>query len=223
IYLKYDIFNLFMERNELSFLDDNGGRLYAGYADAYKGYEPELLLLEGSFSALDEVKPPRIIAREAIEKEIRATPRVTTYYPTGPVRAITTIPDLVIPPERVRAPVIEPIAELPSMELAGMSQLDIWELLDVMLPEELLGLDITPGRQVGKETKGRVYYDNVWIENGKVKCVRKGEQRTLGYTPRFAKKKYKTRRRRKRLTKRDMYILEVLKANPEAGALALML
>ncbi|GAI58727.1 unnamed protein product, partial [marine sediment metagenome] len=85
------------------------------------------------------------------------------------------------------------------------------------------GLDITPGRQVGKETKGRVYYDNVWIENGKVKCVRKGEQRTLGYTPRFAKKKYKTRRRRKRLTKRDMYILEVLKANPEAGALALML
>lgn len=115
------------------------------------------------------------------------------------------------------------IPEAPEMELAGMSQLNIWELLDVILPEELLGLDITPGVQVGKETKGRVYYDNVWIENGKVKTIRKGEQRTLGYTPRFAKKKYKTRRRRKRLTKRDMYILEVLKTNPQAGALALML
>lgn len=104
-----------------------------------------------------------------------------------------------------------------------MSQLNIWELLDVFLPEELLGLDITPGTQVGKETKGRVYYDNVWIENGKVKTIRKGEPRTLGYTPVFAKKKYRTKRRRKRLTKRDMYILEVLKTNPQAGALALML
>lgn len=106
---------------------------------------------------------------------------------------------------------------------AAMSLQDIMNLLDVLLPEELAGLDITPGVQVGRETKGRVYYDKVWIENGKVKTVRKGESRTLGYTPRFAKKKYRTRRRRKRLTKRDMYILEVLKANPEAGALALML
>jgi len=106
---------------------------------------------------------------------------------------------------------------------AAMSVQDIMNLLDVLLPEELAGLDITPGRQVGAETKGRVFYDNVWIENGKVKVKRKGELRTLGYTPRFAKKKFRVRRRRKRLTKRDMYILEVLKANPEAGALALML
>lgn len=111
----------------------------------------------------------------------------------------------------------------PPQVMAGMSQLNLWELLDVILPEELLGLDFTPGVQVGKETKGRVFYDNVWIEDGKVKTIRKGEPRTLGYTPRFAKKKYKTRRRRKRLTKRDMYILEVLKTNPQAGALALML
>ena len=104
-----------------------------------------------------------------------------------------------------------------------MSQLNIWELLDVLLPEELLGMDITPGVQVGKETKGRVYYDNVWVEDGKVKTIRKGEPRTLGYTPAFAKKKYRTRRRRKRLTKRDMYILEVMKQSPSAGALALML
>ncbi|GAH90924.1 unnamed protein product, partial [marine sediment metagenome] len=113
--------------------------------------------------------------------------------------------------------------EAPEMELAGVSVQDLMNLLDVMLPEELLGLDITPGRQVGAETKGRVFYQDVWIENGKVKTIRKGEPRTLGYTPRFAKKKYKTRRRRKRLTKRDMYILEVLKTNPQAGALALML
>lgn len=111
----------------------------------------------------------------------------------------------------------------PTMELAGVSQLNIWEMLDVLLPEELLGLDITPGVQVGKETKGRVYYDNVWVEDGKVKTIRKGEPRTLGYTPRFAKKKYRTKRRRKRLTKRDMYILEVMKSSPSAGALALML
>ena len=106
---------------------------------------------------------------------------------------------------------------------ADLSLQDIWNLLDVALPEELLGLDITPGRQVGSEPTGRTYYNNVWIENGKVKTMRKGELRTLGYTPRFAKKKFRTRRRRKRLTKRDMYILEVLKTNPQAGALALML
>ena len=197
----------------MSLLDDNGGRLYAGYTEAYKGYDPELLILEGSFRALDEVKPPRIVAREAIEETIRAAPRVTTTYTTGYVPSITTIADYVIPD----------VPEIPSLMEAGMSQLNLWELLDVILPEELLGLDITPGVQVGAETKGRVRYDNVWIENGKVKCIRKGEPRTLGYTPRFAKKKYKTRRRRKRLTKRDMYILEVLKTNPQAGALALML
>lgn len=135
-----------------------------------------------------------------------------------------------IPTLEVQARAIDPRTAAEMLEViqpeyvgAGMSQLNIWEILDVMLPEELLGLDITPGVQVGKEAKGRVYYDNVWIENGKVKTIRKGEQRTLGYTPRFAKKKYRTRRRRKRLTKRDMYILEVLKTNPQAGALALML
>lgn len=108
-------------------------------------------------------------------------------------------------------------------QLPGLEDLVAW--LDTLLPEEMLpgGFDITPGVRVGRETKGRVLYDNVWIEDGKVKCIRKGEPRTLGYTPRFAKKKYRVKRRRKRLTKRDMYILEVLKTNPQAGALALML
>ena len=109
------------------------------------------------------------------------------------------------------------------LDLGGLQ--DLINLLDVIIPEELLpgGFDITPGVRVGAERKGRVLYDNVWIENGKVKTMRKGELRTLGYTPRFAKKKYRVKRRRKRLTKRDMYILEVLKTNPQAGALALML
>ena len=207
----------------MSLLDDNGGRLYAGYADAYKGYEPELLILEGSFRAMDEEVPPRIIAREAIEEQIRLTPRVTTHYTTGYVPSITTLAEYVIPdrPRPDIAPYVPP--EPFSPVEAAMSLQDVMNLLDVLLPEELAGLDITPGRQVGKETKGRVFYQDVWIENGKVKTVRKGEPRTLGYTPQFAKKKYRTKRRRKRLTKRDMYILEVLKANPQAGALALML
>lgn len=126
---------------------------------------------------------------------------------------------------------LEAVKETEGPEMAFLDT-NIWELLDWILPEELLGLDITPDQVAGtdpgflgfgKTPTGRVKYDGVWIENGKIKCIRKGEPRTLGYTPRFAKKKYRTKRRRKRLTKRDMYILEVLKQNPEAGALALML
>lgn len=114
----------------------------------------------------------------------------------------------------------------------AFADMNIWELLDMILPEELVGLDITPDQVggtdpgffgLGARKTGRTLYDNVWIENGKVKVIRKGETRTLGYTPRFAKKKFRTKRRRKRLTKRDMYILEVMKQNPQAGALALML
>jgi len=159
------------------------------------------------------------------------------------VRTYVSLDEVVqeIAPEIV-APVIELaslgetalLAQIQETEMASMPIMDtnIWELLDWILPEELLGLDITPEQLggtdpgflgLGAKKTGRVLYDNVWIENGKIKCIRKGEPRTLGYTPRFAKKKYRTKRRRKRLTKRDMYILEVLKQNPEAGALALML
>lgn len=108
---------------------------------------------------------------------------------------------------------------------------DLLEGLDWWLPEEWLGLDITPGGEpggglltgAGTAKQRRTVYSGVWIENGKVKVVRNGETRTLGYTPRFAKKKFRTKRRRKRLTKRDMYILEVMKSTPGVGALALML
>lgn len=159
------------------------------------------------------------------------------------VRTYVSLDEVV---QEVAPEVVAPVIELASLgetalleEIAvteaaimPVADINIWELLDWILPEELLGLDITPDQVagvdpgflgIGKTPTGRVMYDNVWIENGKVKTIRKGETRTLGYTPRFAKKKYRTKRRRKRLTKRDMYILEVLKQNPEAGALALML
>lgn len=99
---------------------------------------------------------------------------------------------------------------------------DIIGGIDVLLPEEILGLDITPGVAVGAEKKGRVLYDNVWIEDGKVKVVRKGTLRVLGYTPQEAKKRFKTRRRRKRLTKRDIYIIEALKDGASPAAIALL-
>jgi len=104
-----------------------------------------------------------------------------------------------------------------------MADFNILELLDIILPEELLGLDFTPGVKVGSERKGRTLYDNVWIEDGKVKTKRKGTVRVLGYTPQEAKKRFRTKRRRKRLTKRDMYIISAMEKNPNASALALML
>lgn len=108
--------------------------------------------------------------------------------------------------------------------------IDWFQAIDWLIPEELLGLDITPtGQQprdpgfLGIGAKPQVVnYNNVWIEDGKVKVIRNGKLRVLGYTPREAKKRFKTKRRRKRLTKRDMYIIEALKENPKAGALALM-
>jgi hypothetical protein len=99
---------------------------------------------------------------------------------------------------------------------------DILRGLDVLIPEELLGLDITPTARVGGEKVGRVFYDDVWVEDGKIKVIRKGNLRVLGYTPQEAKKRFKTRRRRKRLTKRDIYIIEALKDGASPAAIALL-
>jgi len=44
-----------------------------------------------------------------------------------------------------------------------------------------------------------------------------GALRTLGYTAAKAKKKYKTKRRRKRLTQRDRVIIAALQSNPQAA------
>lgn len=50
-----------------------------------------------------------------------------------------------------------------------------------------------------------------------------GVIRTLGYTPATAKKKYKTRRRRPRLTKRDQAILMAISQNPQAAPALVMM
>ena len=102
--------------------------------------------------------------------------------------------------------------------------------LDVALPEELLGMDITPHAVVGREARkvtgarGRKQYSAV-VVNGMIKDLRTG--RTIGYTPAKAKKKYKVRRRSKRLTKRDQYIIEAMKEiaakGGSAGSLVAML
>ena len=50
-----------------------------------------------------------------------------------------------------------------------------------------------------------------------------GQIRTLGYTPAAAKKKYKTRRRRPRLTARDKAILLAISQNPQAAPALVMM
>lgn len=70
---------------------------------------------------------------------------------------------------------------------------------------------------------GQRTYNNVFVQNGKIKVPSGSGYRTLGYTPNFAKKKYKTRRRRKRLTKRDMAILAAIQQNPNASAALTMM
>ena len=63
------------------------------------------------------------------------------------------------------------------------------------------------------------------LKKGSIQYVApSGQVRTLGYTPATAKKKYKTRRRRKRLTQRDRAIINAMATNPQAaGSLGLML
>lgn len=64
---------------------------------------------------------------------------------------------------------------------------------------------------------------SVQLQRGAIKYqAPSGKIVTLGYTPQKAKKMYKTRRRRKRLTERDKAILAAIQANPQAApALAL--
>ena len=61
----------------------------------------------------------------------------------------------------------------------------------------------------------------VWLEKGRIVFMTNpGGTRTLGYTAAKAKKLYKTRRRRKRITQRDRLIIAAISQNPQA-ALAL--
>lgn len=81
------------------------------------------------------------------------------------------------------------------------------QILDIIAPEELLGVDITPGYGLGVQRgKERKIY-RVRSEKGRLVDVETG--RTIGYTPREAKKRYKTKRRAKRLTQKDRYEWEM--------------
>ena len=63
-----------------------------------------------------------------------------------------------------------------------------------------------------------------YLDKGAIKYVApSGQVRTLGYTPATAKKKYKTRRRRPRLTARDRAILMAIQANPSAAPALVMM
>lgn len=97
---------------------------------------------------------------------------------------------------------------------------DIGSKVDWLIPEEWFGYDITPGTLTQQEaaklgTTKRKQYSCI-VLNGSIKDISTG--RTLGYTPQKAKKKYKTRRRRKRLTQRDKAILAAIQQNPAAAA-----
>jgi len=87
------------------------------------------------------------------------------------------------------------------------------DILDVAIPEEILGLELG-----GVTAGGAKIYNGVWIEGGKVRySAPGGKARVLGYTPGFAKKKYRVKRRSKRLTKRDMYFGEIARSNPSTA------
>lgn len=99
---------------------------------------------------------------------------------------------------------------------------DVWDLIDWGEIIEAVGEYVwptTPGAMPGVGVQK--VYNGVFVERGVIKVPiidRNGQPRNipLGITYRAAKKKYQVRRRRKRLTKRDMYILDSLK---EAGKL----
>ena len=76
--------------------------------------------------------------------------------------------------------------------------------------------------QVGPGVGRKVY--QVGLVRGAIQYqAPSGRTITLGYTPAKAKKKYRTKRRRKRLTQRDRAILAAIQANPAAApAIALM-
>ena len=81
---------------------------------------------------------------------------------------------------------------------------DFRDLLDRLLPEEALGLEFG-----GSTASGQRMYNGVWIEDGKVKYqYPNGSVRTLGYTPKAAKKKFRRKSRRKRWTTRDQKEME---------------
>ena len=85
-----------------------------------------------------------------------------------------------------------------------------------------LGIGFAAAGRVGLTVK-KTY--SVQLDSGAIKYTApSGRIVTLGYTPAKAKKMYRTKRRRKRLTTRDKAIIAAIQANPQAAAsLSLMM
>ena len=99
---------------------------------------------------------------------------------------------------------------------AGVTQLAVGgQVTQVATAQARLGIPGVPGR-------AKVY--SVTLKKGSIQYLApSGVVRTLGYTPATAKKKYKTRRRRPRLTKRDQAILMAISQNPQAAPALVMM
>ena len=85
-------------------------------------------------------------------------------------------------------------------------------------------ISATGAISIGGAVGGRKTY-SVGLDKGAIRYqAPSGRIVTLGYTPARAKKMYRTKRRRKRLSKRDMAILAAIQQNPAAApALTLMM
>jgi len=85
-------------------------------------------------------------------------------------------------------------------------------------------ISATGAISIGGAVGGRKTY-SVGLDKGRIRYqAPSGRIVTLGYTPATAKKMYRTKRRRKRLSKRDMAILAAISQNPAAApALTLMM
>lgn len=60
-------------------------------------------------------------------------------------------------------------------------------------------------------------YNNVQVYRGRIYVPSAKGMRMLGYTPREARKKFRTHRRSRRLTKRDQAIINAMAQNPAAA------
>lgn len=125
-------------------------------------------------------------------------------------------------PYKAPAPAPAPVmAGVPVLEGLGTA-MNVWQLLTGAIPGKQPGEIITPW-EAGELAKPKKIYTKVYVRNGRIYSVTAKGERMLGYTPRGAKKKFRVKRRRKRLTKRDLYILQVIERTGNTAALPLIL
>jgi len=175
-------------------------------------------VLPGSKRSKRAVEEAWVPATQAMKKHVRTTYKTTGQLPAAAETAAIETPILASMGIGVAAGALSPspglvgealeVAEVSTQIVQGLDW--VRDLLDQYLPEEMIGLELG-----GSTAGGLKMYNGVWVENGKVKYTYPGGKvRVLGYTPQYAKKKYRTHRRSKRLTKRDMYFGEIARTNP---------